>query len=244
MITTLSAAMRRRWISSAGKAWRLQNQRPAERDRGPVLLEQLEQLVHVGPAEALLVFERQLEQAGLQVAGEEQEVVGVDQPLLRIGAEEVLGVADDELVERRARRDEHADRAGPPPRPAQLLPGGRDGPRVADEDRGLQAADVDAQLERVGADDAGDLAAAQAGLDLPPVQGQVAGAVAAHALGGVEPRREVLAQVAEHHLDLQAAAAEHDRLDARRGSTARRCGAPRASSCGARRISRLSSGGL
>src|ERR1700682_139078 len=35
MMTTLSAAMRRRWTSSAGNAWRLQNQRPDERVAEP-----------------------------------------------------------------------------------------------------------------------------------------------------------------------------------------------------------------
>jgi len=33
------------------------------------------------------------------VRREQQQVVGIDQPFLRVGAEEVLGVADDELVE-------------------------------------------------------------------------------------------------------------------------------------------------
>src|SRR5207247_7926505 len=76
------------------------------------------------------------------------------------------------------------------------------------------APDVDAQLERVRADDARDLAVAEPGLDLAPVEREVAGAVAAHAPRRVEARRKVLAQVAEHHLHLQAAAAEDDGLHA------------------------------
>ncbi len=177
-----------------------------------VLSEQLEQTVHLRSAEALPVDERQLEEARLQVAGQEQQVVGVDQPLLGVGAQEVLGVADDELVERRARGHEDPDRAGSTSGPAELLPGGGDGPRVADQDGGLQAADVDAELERVGAHHAGDLSAAQAGLDLAPPQRQVARAVAADPLAGVESRRQRLLQVGEHHLDLKPAAAEDDGL--------------------------------
>ena len=187
----------------------------------PVLLEHLEQLADVGRAEPLAVRERQLEEPGLQVAGQDEQVVGVDQRLLRRRLQEVLGVADDELVERRARRDEDGDRAGPPAGPAQLLPRGRDGARVADHDRRLQRADVDAELQRVRADHPVHLARTQPGLDLAPVQREVAGAVAAHPPAGVEPRQQRLAEVAEHHLDLEARAAEHDRLhagaDPRRG---------------------------
>ena len=67
---------------------------------GAVLLEQLQQLADVGASQSFLLLERQLEKAGLQMTREEQQVVRVDQAFLRIGAEEVLGVADDELVER------------------------------------------------------------------------------------------------------------------------------------------------
>src|SRR5438045_3056231 len=81
---------------------------------------------------------------------------------------------------------------------AGLLPRRCDRAGVAHEDRRLQSSDVDAQLERVGADHAGDGARAETGFDLPAMQGQVARAVAADALVRVEPRREVLAQVAQH----------------------------------------------
>ncbi len=57
------------------------------------------------------------------------------------------------------------------------------------------------------------------------MQRKVSRAVSAHALVGVEPRGQVLAQVAEHHLDLQPAAAEHDGLDA--GADPGRCDASR-----------------
>ena len=88
--------------------------------------------MHVGTAEPLRRFKRQLEQARLQVTGEKQEIVRVDEPLLGVGAEEVLRVADDELVQRRARGHEDTNRTGPPPSSAQLLPCGCDGSGVPD----------------------------------------------------------------------------------------------------------------
>ena len=51
--------------------------------------------------------------------------------------------------------------------------------RVAGEDRDVERADVDAQLERVRGDDAEDLAVAQPALDRPALRRQVAAAVAA-----------------------------------------------------------------
>src|SRR5438105_4349218 len=93
-------------------------------------------------------------------------------------------MADDELVQGGARRDEHANRAGPASCAAELLPGRRDGARIAHQDCALQAADVDAQLERIRAHDACDVSAAQPRLYLASVQREVAGPVTAHA-----PRR-------------------------------------------------------
>src|SRR5205823_74805 len=83
-----------------------------------------------------------------------------------------------------------ADRSRASSGAAELLPGRRYGPRVADQRGALGAPDVDAELERVGADDRGDIAVAQTRLDLSAVQRQVSGAIASHAFGGVESRRE------------------------------------------------------
>src|SRR6267378_4348092 len=146
---------------------------------------------------------------------EQQEVVGVDQPFFRVGAEEILGMADDELVEGRARRHEDADGSRPSTGAAELLPGRRDRAWVTNEHRALQAPDVDAELERVRAHDGGDLSVAKPRLYLSPMQRQITGAVAAYAARGVEARIEVLPQVAQHHLHREAAAAEDDRLHAR-----------------------------
>ena len=89
-------------------------------------------------------------------------------------------MVDDVLVDRGARGDEDRDaRALAPPGPPELLPGRGDRSRVAGQDRHVEPADVDAELERVRGDDAEDLAVAQAVLDRPPLRRQVAAAVAA-----------------------------------------------------------------
>src|SRR5207302_2313444 len=115
-------------------------------------------------------------------------------------------MADDELVQGRARRDEHADRAGPASCAAELLPGRRDGARIAHQDCALQAADVDAQLERIRAHDACDVSAAQPRLYLAAVQREVAAPVTAHASRRVEALIEGLPQIAKHHRDREATA--------------------------------------
>ena len=112
------------------------------------------------------------------------QVVRVEARLLGRALEQELGVVDDVLVDRRARGDEDRDaRALPPAGPPELLPGRRDRARIAGQDRHVEPADVDAELERVRGDDAEDLAVAQAVLDRPALGRQVAAAVAA------DPRR-------------------------------------------------------
>ncbi len=75
---------------------------PAARGMGrrTVVLKEVKELAHISSTEAFLVFEGQLEESCLQVAGQQQKVVGIDQAFLWIGAQKILGVADDELVER------------------------------------------------------------------------------------------------------------------------------------------------
>ena len=91
------------------------------------------------------------------------QVVRVEAGLLGRALEQELGVVDDVLVDRGARGDEDRDaRLQPPARPADLLPGRRDRARIAGEDRRVEPADVDPELEGVGGDDAEDLPVAQA----------------------------------------------------------------------------------
>src|SRR5713101_8201001 len=113
---------------------------------GSVLFEDPEEVADVGSPQPLFGLEGQLEKAGLEMAGEQEQVVRVDQSLLGVRAQEVVGMTDDELIERRARGHENPNRPGATARSPQLLPGRGDRPGVADEDRRLQAADIDAQL--------------------------------------------------------------------------------------------------
>jgi hypothetical protein len=143
------------------------------------------------------------------------QVVRVEARLLGRALEEELGVMDDVLVDRGARGDEDRDaRLQPPARPADLLPGRGHGPWIAGEDGRVQPADVDAQLEGVGRDDAEDLPVTQALLDGAAFGGQVAAPIAAHARAGSVALAQGLAQAGQEDLDRDPRPPEHDRLAA------------------------------
>ncbi len=100
------------------------------------------------------------------------------------------------------------------PGAAHLLPGRGDRPRIADADRRVEAANVDAELERVGGHHPPYPTVAQAALDLLALVRQVAAAVAADRVRVAGRRRERLAQVGGQHLDRGARLRERDRLHA------------------------------
>ena len=91
--------------------------------------------------------------------------------------EELVGVAAEELVERVLARDVHREPAAAAPRAAPHLPQRGDRPRERHDDRGVQRADVDAELQRVGRHHAAQLAADQPRLELAALLRRVAGAV-------------------------------------------------------------------
>jgi hypothetical protein len=133
----------------------------------------------LGP-EPLLRVERDLERGALEVVHEHMQVVGIDQSGLRGAVQDVLGVLDDVLIDgRRGRDEERGRKVLTPPRAAHLLPRRRDGAGIAEEHRGLQRADVDAELERIRGYDAADGPIAEAALDRAPLGRQIATAVAA-----------------------------------------------------------------
>ena len=73
-----------------------------------------------------------------------------------------------------------------------LLAEARDRAGKADRDGGVEVADVDPELERVGRGDAEELALDEPPLDLAPLLRRVAGAVGSEARGGrrrAGPRR-------------------------------------------------------
>jgi hypothetical protein len=83
----------------------------------------------------------------------------VDESVLGRAAEKIIRVPDDELVERRRGSDQHGARASAAaPGAARTLPGGRNRARVPGHDRRVERAYVDAELERVGRNDASNAA--------------------------------------------------------------------------------------
>jgi hypothetical protein len=180
----------------------------------PLLLEELEDLDQALSPERLVCREGQLERRALDVVHEDLQVVGVDPPLLDGGVEEVGGVLRDELVEGGRVRHEHRHR-GPraPPRAARLLPRRSDAAGVADEDRRVEASDVDAQLEGVGRHDPQDRSVAEPPLDLPPPLGQVAAAVAPDDPLRSRLRLQRLLQIGDEDFGGEARGGERDRLE-------------------------------
>ncbi len=93
-------------------------------------------------------------------------------------AEELLRVTTEELVERVIARDVEGEAVSlAATGPAPLLAQARDRAREGDRDRGVEVADVDAELERARRDDAEQVAAYESALDLAPLLWRVAGAV-------------------------------------------------------------------
>ena len=180
-----------------------------------LLGEEREEVVRRRAAEGLASRERQLERRGPEVRQEDVDVLGVEARLLRGAVEEVLGMARHEPVDGARARDEDRDADVPAaPGAAHLLPRRGDRAGIAGQDRGVEAPDVDPELERVRRDDAEDVARPQPGLDRPPLVRQVAAAVPAHALVLAASFAHRFAQRREQQLDRDPRAAEDDRLAA------------------------------
>ena len=142
-------------------------------------------------AEVLAVarHERPLVRRAEDVGGVDLLVLVVEDRVLDRAVEELVGVAAEELVERVLARDVDRQAAPAPPGAAPLLAQARDGARERDADRGVERADVDAELERVGGDDAEQLALDELALELAPLLRRVARAVGRDALGELRDGR-------------------------------------------------------
>jgi hypothetical protein len=125
-------------------------------------------------------------------------------------------VAAEELVERVLPGDVDRQPAPAAPGPSPHLAQRGDRAGEGDADRGVERADVDAQLQRVRGDHPEQLAVDQPALQLAPLLGRVAGAV------GSDPLRELAAarvlerelREARDQLDRLARLHEHDRARA------------------------------
>ena len=122
-------------------------------------------------------------------------------------------MAAEELVQRVLARHVERQPAPAPPRAPPHLPQRGDRPGERDADRRVQRADVDPELQRVGRDDAEQLAGDQPPLQLPPLLGRVARAV------GRDPLRQrripaplqLVGRELRHQLDGLARLHEDDR---------------------------------
>ena len=179
----------------------------------PLLGQYRKYVAEIVPAEGLVPGKRQLERRALDVIDEDVQVVGIDQRPLRRAIEEIRRVADNELIERRAARDEDGGRpAGAATRASRPLPGGGNRAGIPGHHRHVERADVDAELERVGRHHRADRTLAQALLDLAAPVRQVPATVPANALGRAGVLFEVVLQVRGQDLGGQSALRKHDDL--------------------------------
>jgi hypothetical protein len=134
--------------------------------------------------------------------------------VLRAGAEEEVRVAGEVLVEGIARAHEHPDRGAlAAPGAAETLLGARDRARVRVQDAHVQGADVHAQLQRRGRNDAVEAARAELRFLVAPLGRQVAAAIGGNSRGLARIAVVDVFQVLGQHLDFQTRVREDDGLE-------------------------------
>ena len=141
---------------------------------------------------------------------------GLDPP-----AEQLVGLAHEELVEAVLARDQHREPAAAAAGASPLLAQRRNRAREADRDHAVEQADVDAELERIRRRDAEQLAVLQPALDVAALLRGVAGPVrrelrvVAEPLGG-EPVDQLGRLAALRERQRPQAALDEHRLQTRR----------------------------
>ena len=122
--------------------------------------------------------------AQLQMVQQDLEIVRIDVCVLGRAVEEVLGMLDDVLVERRAGGHQYGETGClPPAGAARPLPRRCDRSRISGHHHRVERADVHAQFQRVRCDDGADLAFPQFLLDLAPLARQIAAPIPADRVG-------------------------------------------------------------
>ena len=125
-----------------------------------------------GPRNSASAPERALVGGAEQVRAVDRGALVVEDGGLHRALEEVLGVAAEELVERVLAGDVDRQSTAPAPGPAPHLAQRGDRAGEGDDDRRVELADVDPQLERVGRDHRPQLAAASGGPRAPAAAGR------------------------------------------------------------------------
>ncbi len=158
---------------------------------------------------------RQLVRRALDMADGDVRVIGVDDGVFRILVKEIVRVAHEVLINGRVVGDQEDQgflRAATCA--SGLLPRAGDGAGVADHEAGVEAADINAEFERVGAGDAEDIAFGKTPLDLAALLGEIAAAIG---LDFVHEARGKLAKVVARptrdQFGSEARADEGDGLD-------------------------------
>ena len=159
-----------------------------------------------------------------QMALEDVDVVRIEQRVFVGAAQEIGGMAHVVLVERVVEADQHGERGIiAAARAPGLLPQAGDGAGIADQQRRVQPAHVDPQLQRGGRRHAQQPAAEQLPLDAPALLRQVAGPIRRDAFRQpgrrlVAPQR--VASIAQQQFGDDARSGErdgaHSRADQRR----------------------------
>src|SRR5512142_2771912 len=122
---------------------------------------------------------------------QDEQMIGIDQCLLGRTLEEIFRMMGEELVERTGRGDHDCRRGGETAaRATRLLPRRSDGPRVADEDRRAQPADVDSQFQCVRSNDSFYSSFSEPFFDLATLGRQIAASIAAD--GGLEAGQGIM----------------------------------------------------
>src|SRR5579862_1457622 len=128
--------------------------------------------------------------------------VGIENRRLHRTGQEIVWVAAEELVERVLARDVDRQPPAAPSGAAPHLPQAGDRAREGHADRGVEIADIDAELKRVGGHHAQQLSATQAALDLLALSRGVTGPVWRYPFG--ESRLKAVGGVAKDELDALA----------------------------------------
>ncbi|MCW0466126.1 hypothetical protein NB705_003199 [Xanthomonas sacchari] len=176
--------------------------------------QRLQEHRRVHRAERLAGDEGQLERGAADVVEQDQRLVRGDTGVFRRGIGEEVRVPHHVLVQRLRTGHQHAQRrllatSGA----AEALPGGGDAAGVAVEHHHVQRADVHAQFQRRGGDDAVDAAGAHRPLGLAALAGQVAAAVGADTRRLARVVVEDVLQVLGQHLHHQPRLREHQGLE-------------------------------
>ena len=161
-------------------------------------------------------LEGKLEAGRLQMAEENVQVVRVEPGLLRGRGEQEVRMSHDIPINGPSAGDQDGyARLGAAARPSHLLPRGGDRAGIAGQDRDLELAHVDAELQCVGADHAQHLTISQTSFHRPSLRGQVPSSVTADARTRSVAQTQRLAKRGQHQLHAHSRTAEDDRLSAR-----------------------------